>query len=111
MVLFVCQRWHSRQLPHSGYKRIPVKVGLKFFPVANLYVQGDAGVSLLTNKADFIKGNTVAFTFSPQIGYLFELGSNSNIDVSSNYQNTGKQYDQGATTDYIGFRLLYSYRF
>jgi hypothetical protein len=29
---------------------IPAKAGLKYFPVLNLYIQGEAGASFLTNK-------------------------------------------------------------
>ena len=49
-------------------RMIPIKAGLKYFPYKNLYVQGLAGVNLLTNKKDIGSDKSAVFTYSPQIG-------------------------------------------
>ncbi len=92
-------------------KRIPVKAGLKFFPVNNLYVQADAGVSVLTNKGPFNDGKFASFMYSPKIGYWLQLGGRSNLDISARYEQTTRTFSSGSSLNYLGFNLLYAYRF
>lgn len=84
-------------------KRIPVKAGLKYFPVNKLYVHGEAGASILTNKPDFNNGNTVAFMFSPQVGYLLELGNRSALDLGVRYEYTTKHFSGGDAVSYFAY--------
>lgn len=90
-------------------KRIPAKVGVKFFPIKNLYLHGEAGASFLTNKPDFRNGNSVAFIFAPQIGYQIPLGDKNSLDLGVRYESTGKHYSGGNSTNYFGFKLLYAF--
>src|ERR1700712_3156648 len=53
---------------YTDIKLIPVKAGLKYFPIQNFYVQGEAGASFLTNKSDLHATNSTLFTYAPQVG-------------------------------------------
>src|SRR5690606_23946744 len=45
---------------------LPVKLGLKYFLIGGLFVQGEAGASFLLNKSDAGYDNSTAFTYAPQ---------------------------------------------
>jgi hypothetical protein len=92
-------------------KRLSFRAGLRYFPVSNFYLQGEAGSSMLTNKSDFTGGKTYAFTFSPRAGYLLDLGGPSSLDLSARYEQTGAHYSSGKSVSSLGFRAAYAYRF
>ncbi|MFC3559049.1 hypothetical protein [Pedobacter jamesrossensis] len=87
---------------------IPVKAGLKFFPVANFYVQGEAGVSfILDQKASSEK--SASFLYAPQLGYLFPLGGKSNIDAGVRFEGNSKFTRNGSTNNFLGLRVAYAF--
>lgn len=93
----------------SDMRLIPAKVGIQYFPVGRLYVQGEVGTTFLTNKASFDGGKTAAFTVSPQVGYLIPLGKRGNLDAGVRFEQMSRAYTNGETNRFVGFKLGYSY--
>ena len=87
---------------------IPVKAGLKYFPVANFYLQGEAGVSFILNS-DANGSKSAAFVYAPQVGYLIPLGKESNLDAGIRYEANTKFYDAAKNTGYLALRVAYAF--
>jgi hypothetical protein len=87
---------------------IPVKVGLKYFAVANFYVQGEAGVSFILNDGPLLN-KSASFTWVPQIGYLIPVGVKSFIDAGFRFEGNGKFYDGGKSNRFLGLRIAYAF--
>jgi hypothetical protein len=90
---------------------IPVKAGLKYFPVhnLNLYVQGQAGVSFITNSTSPLTNKSAAFVYTPQIGYLIPLGKGNYLDAGVKFDGNSKFVDGGQSSNLIGIRLAYAF--
>jgi len=93
----------------SNLQVIPVKAGLKYFPIKNLFVQGEAGVSFLTNKDDVGGTKSATFAYAPQVGYQFNLGNSSAIDLGIRFQGNSKFTDGGSSNNFFGLRAAYSF--
>lgn len=90
---------------------IPVKAGLKFFPINNFYVQGEAGAAFLLNKSDAGANKSTAFVYAPQIGVQFPVSASSFIDAGIRYEATTK-YTTGvdaSKVNFIGLRVAYGF--
>lgn len=88
---------------------IPVKAGLKYFPVGNFYVQGEAGASFITNKDDIGATKSAAFVYAPQVGYQFNLGGKSYIDAGVRFEGNTKFTDNGSSNNFFGLRVAYGF--
>ncbi|TWR29679.1 outer membrane beta-barrel protein [Mucilaginibacter pallidiroseus] len=91
---------------------IPVKAGLKFFPVSNFYVQGEAGAAFLLNKSDFFNDKSVAFVYAPQIGVQFPVSASGNfIDAGVRYEGTTKYSSafNASKVNFVGVRVAYGF--
>ena len=88
---------------------IPVKVGLKYFPVENFYVQGEAGASFIANKNKIGADQSAAFTYAPQIGVLFPVGNKNYIDAGIRYESNTKFYTNGSSNNFFGIRVAYAF--
>lgn len=90
---------------------IPAKAGLKFFPVSNFYIQGEAGAAFALNKSDLGFDKTAAFLWAPQVGYLIPLGGKNSIDAGVRYEATTKfnSNADGSDLHYFGLRVAYSF--
>jgi len=81
--------------PYNGYREpgfglIPVKAGLKYFILQNIYVAGEAGIGREVTKAGFAGGQT-KFLWTPGIGYAnkrWDFGIRYE-SLTSNYVNYG----------------------
>lgn len=87
---------------------IPVKAGLKYFPVANFYLQGEAGVSFLINK-NALADKSATFVYAPQVGYLIPLGGKSFLDTGVRFEGNSKFYSAGTSNNYLGLRVAYAF--
>jgi hypothetical protein len=91
---------------------LPVKAGLKFFPIQNFYVQGEAGAAFLLNKNETGNDKSTAFVYAPQIGVQFPVSANGNfIDAGIRYEATTK-YTSGADdskVSFLGVRVAYGF--
>ena len=88
---------------------LPVKAGLKYYPVANLYVQAQAGAAFLTNKSDLGLDKSAVFVYTPQVGYLFHLAGGSYLDAGVKFEGYGKFADGGSSNNVIGLRVAYAF--
>ncbi len=88
---------------------IPVKAGLKYFPVRYFYIQGEAGASFLTNKSSIGTDKSAVFVYAPQIGVLLNIGGNNYIDAGFRFEGNTKFYDQGKTNNFLGLRVAYAF--
>lgn len=95
----------------TDFHLIPVKAGLKFFPIDNFYVQGEAGAAFLLNKSDIGANKSTAFVYAPQIGVQFPVSASSFIDAGIRYEATTK-YATGvdaSKVNFIGIRVAYGF--
>ncbi|TFF37782.1 hypothetical protein [Mucilaginibacter psychrotolerans] len=90
---------------------IPVKAGIKYFPVGLFYVQAEGGAAFAVNKSDVEYERTAAFIYSPQAGLKFPLGgSNSFIDAGVRYEASTKfaKSVNSSKVNFLGVRVAYA---
>jgi hypothetical protein len=98
-------------LDATNIQLLPVKAGLKFFPVAGFYIQGEAGAAFALNKSDEGFDNSAAFLYAPQIGYQFALGGKSYLDAGIRYEGTTKFNSNidDSKVNFFGLRVAYAF--
>lgn len=92
-----------------NYNMIPLKPGLKYFAFGNVYIQGEAGVTFITNVAD-IKYSGVSATnliTDAQIGVLLPVGVKHNIDAGFAY--TSFPFFTSRALNAVALRVAYSF--
>jgi hypothetical protein len=90
---------------------LPVKAGLKYFFIPNVYVQGEAGAAFLLNKSDVGANKSTAFVYAPQVGVQFPVSGSSFIDAGIRYEATTK-YTTGvdeSKVSFLGIRVAYGF--
>jgi hypothetical protein len=102
---------YGTALSATNIQLLPVKAGLKFFPVNNFYIQGEAGAAFALNKSDVGFDNTAAFVYAPQIGVQFPLGGKSFIDAGIRYEGTTKFTTDvdNSKVNFFGLRVAYAF--
>ena len=95
----------------TNIQLLPVKAGLKFFPVKNFYVQGEAGAAFALNKSDLGYNKTAAFVYAPQVGYQFQLGGKNYIDAGVRYEASTKFNSDvdDSKVNFFGLRVAYGF--
>jgi hypothetical protein len=90
---------------------LPVKAGLKFFPVSNFYIQGEAGAGFALNKKDFGFDKSAAFIWAPQVGVQFPVGNKSYLDAGIRYEASTKfnSLVNDSKLNFLGLRLAYAF--
>lgn len=90
---------------------LPVKAGLKYFPVQNFYIQGEAGAAFVLNKTKIGADNSTAFIYAPQIGYQFALGGSNYIDAGVRYEASTKLISNvdDSKVNFVGLRVAYGF--
>jgi len=98
-------------LDATNIQLLPVKAGLKFFPVSHFYIQGEAGAAFALNKADLGFDNSATFLYAPQIGYQFALGGKSYLDAGVRYEATTKFNSNidDSKVNFFGLRVAYAF--
>jgi hypothetical protein len=97
---------------YTDIKLLPVKAGLKFFPVENFYIQGEAGAAFLLNKKDVLADKSTAFVYAPQIGVQFPVSASGNfIDAGIRYEATTKfnSNADNSKVSFLGVRVAYGF--
>jgi hypothetical protein len=95
----------------QNIETLPVKLGLKFFPVSNFYIQGEAGAGFLLNKSDLAYTKSTAFIYAPQVGVLLPLNASSNLDLGVRYEGSTKYTDySGTSINFVALRVAYSFK-
>ena len=95
----------------SNIQLLPVKAGLKFFPVQNFYIQGEAGAAFLLNKSDYFNDKSTAFVYAPQIGVQFPVSGSNFIDAGIRYEGTTKYSSNfdNSKVNFVGVRVAYGF--
>jgi len=88
---------------------IPVKGGLKYFPVKWCYIQGEAGASFLANRDEIGANKSAAFIYAPQVGVLLNIGGKNYIDAGFRFEGNSKFYNGGNTNNFLALRVAYSF--
>jgi hypothetical protein len=90
---------------------LPVKAGLKYFPVSHFYIQGEAGAAFALNKSDVGFDNSAAFIYAPQIGYQFALGGKSYLDAGIRWESSTKFNSaiDDSKVNFFGLRVAYAF--
>jgi hypothetical protein len=90
---------------------LPVMAGLKYFPINNFYIQGDAGAGFALNKSDVGFTKTAAFLYAPQVGVQFSVGGQNYIDAGIRYEATTKFISNVDDSKINFFELRVAYAF
>ncbi|HEX3386922.1 MAG TPA: hypothetical protein VHS53_17100, partial [Mucilaginibacter sp.] len=95
----------------TNIQLLPVKAGLKFYPVSHFYIQGEAGAAFALNKSDLNFDKSAAFLYAPQIGYQFPLGGKSYLDAGVRWEGTTKFNSNvdNSTVNFFGLRVAYAF--
>jgi len=95
----------------TNIQLLPVKAGLKFFPVGGFYIQGEAGAAFALNKTDVGFNKSAAFIWAPQVGYQFQLGGNNYIDAGVRYQASTDfvSGNNNSQVNFVGLRVAYGF--
>jgi len=98
-------------LSATNIQLLPVKAGLKFFLVNDLYIQGEAGAGFALNKTNVGFNNAAAFIYAPQIGYQFQLGGQNYIDAGVRYEGSTKFNSNidDSKVNFVALRLAYGF--
>ena len=88
---------------------LPVKLGVKYYLIGGLFIQGEAGASFLLNKSDGGYDKSTAFSYAPQIGYRFDMGNNQFIDAGIKWIGNTKYSENGNSNNMLGLRLAYGF--
>ena len=100
---------NGTSLKYTDVQLIPAKAGLKYFPIQNVYVQGEAGAAFLVNKSDLAANNSAAFVYAPQVGVVLPVGGKSFIDAGVRFENTQSFYNNGNSFSTFGLRVAYAF--
>jgi hypothetical protein len=95
----------------TDIRLLPAKAGLKYFPVQNFYIQGEAGAAFVLNKTKLGADNSTAFIYAPQIGYQFALSGNNYIDAGVRYEASTKlvSNNNDSKINFVGLRVAYGF--
>jgi hypothetical protein len=90
---------------------IPVKVGLKYFPISALYLQLEAGAAFVTNKSTLGFERTGTFIYAPQVGTQIPLGGKNFLDAGVRWEGcTNFTENNGSSRGhFFALRLAYAF--
>src|SRR5579859_8202528 len=90
---------------------IPVKLGLKYFPVSALYLQLEAGAAFITNKSTLGFERTGTFIYAPQVGTQIPLGGKSYLDAGVRWEGCTNftENDGSSRGHFFALRLAYAF--
>lgn len=88
---------------------IPVKAGLKYFFIKQVYIQGEAGISFLTDKNMLGANKSAVFVYAPQAGVVLNIGGKNYIDAGFRFESNQKFYDGGNTANFLALRVAYAF--
>ncbi|WP_426667418.1 hypothetical protein ACPPVU_15445 [Mucilaginibacter sp. McL0603] len=90
---------------------IPVKLGLKYFPISALYLQLEAGAAFVTNKSTLGFERTGTFIYAPQVGTQIPLGGKNFLDAGVRWEGcTNFTQNNGSSRGHF-FALRVAYAF
>lgn len=81
---------------------IPVKAGIKYFLLENLYAGAEIGAAFATGS-----GSGTSFLYTPNIGVEFPVSDHGSIDFGARYES----WSNDGTARFFGLRLAYNFGF
>lgn len=111
---FLASTGYTRIFARSGklnardLELMPLRAGLKYFPVGNFYIQGQAGASFVFKRQQSGYDRSVIFSYVPQMGYQFPIGSNF-IDAGLRWEGNAGYKKSAAFNNTFGIRLAYNF--
>jgi len=81
----------------QNYGFVPLKAGIKYFPVSGVYFGGELGAAFGVEK-----NSGTSFLYAPAVGITF----NKNYDFSARYEALNQN---GGTLSHIALRLAYAF--
>lgn len=96
-------------VPTPSLQTIPLKLGVKYFLIKTFYLQGEAGETLLANKAKAYAINSSAFTYAPQVGMVFSLKKHTYIDAGIRYEVVSSFYNDNVKTNFWAAHIAYAF--
>jgi hypothetical protein len=99
----------STSANYTNIQLIPVKAGLKYFPIENFYIQGEAGAAFVANKNTLGVSKTALFAYAPQVGVQFPVSGKSFIDAGVRFEANSPLVTNGDNLNFIGLRLAYGF--
>lgn len=82
----------------DSYDVIPVKAGIKVFPVERFYISGEIGAGFGVDN-----GSRTAFIYAPGIG----IGTNSGLDLGLRYEGIARS---GSSLGQVALRIAYGFK-
>jgi hypothetical protein len=82
---------------------VPIKAGLRYFFLENIYASAEAGVSISTANGN---GSGIAFAYNPTLGVEFPVSDKGSIDAGIRYESWTKGT---GTRSFIGLRAGYNF--
>jgi hypothetical protein len=99
----------SNQYNLPEIQSIPVKAGLKYFIIRQVYIQGEAGASFLTNKNSLGADKSAVFVYAPQAGVLLNVRGKNYIDAGFRFESNQKFFNGGSTANFLALRVAYAF--
>jgi len=90
---------------------IPVKLGIKYFPVSALYLQAEAGAAFLTNRSTLGFERTATFIWAPQVGTQIPLGGKNYLDAGVRFEGCTNftRDDDSSRGQFFALRVAYAF--
>jgi hypothetical protein len=99
-------------VPLKNLSTLPIKAGLRYYFLPDLlYVQGEAGTSILLNKNDVLADKSADFAYAGSVGVLIPLAKKNYLDVGVRWQGQSSYYDNGSAANFLGLRVAYTLGF
>lgn len=100
-------RFHGKQevLMNIKYREgfVPIKAGLRYFIVENVFAAAEAGVAISTADGN---GTGTAFIYVPGASVLFPVDKDSAVELGIRYENWARS---SSTRSFIGLRAGYNF--
>jgi hypothetical protein len=97
-------------VPIQPLQTMAFKLGYKYYFLKSLYIQGEAGQTLLVNKNAVYATSSYAFTFAPQIGALIKMKRSHNyVDAGVRYEGVSSFYNDTDKYNFWALHISYSF--
>lgn len=90
-------------------KILPLKVGVKFFPVEQFYLQADLGASLVLNKMFASFDRTAVLVFSNELGYRISIPGGNVAEAGLVFHRNAAFNVNGSSHSFFGIKLSFGF--
>lgn len=92
-------------------KILPLKVGLKFFPVEQIYLQADLGASFVLNKTHASFDRTAVLVFSNELGYRVAIPGGNVAEAGLVFHRNAAFIADGSSHSFFGIKLSFGFAY